>query len=249
MATQEAPPRLNKYQRFERAVAGVSEEWDDDVPLYSEPGSRRIYLELEQTVLQKALLAMDNPPVEWLRGAFESVDKWGRTSNAPAIGLRVMALHIYNSACAAGYREVPILIEELAFALRNPSSFEPLKGLTTLRDKEANDLEGSQGLTYYASPPGDLYFARYGYYDFEGGQITMPRLASDVTSPTESTNCHAYKVLAELYQHLVDISLKDSRFTVSSLARATAAFRESKAAASNASVTPVARSLAVSIPS
>ena len=228
---------LTKYERFERAVGDGAREWSEHTILDGEPGSRALYLSLEQFVVQQALQKMKNPPDDWTKGAFEAPIKFGRTGGAPVIGLRLMALHIYHATSAAGYSKPPILIRQLSRALSNPKSFDPLELLTALKAKEAYNVEHTQGLTYFSGQTDDLYYVKNGYYTIEGDRIVMPR-HNEVIKDHASTwlpnvserhfQCPAQKILRELYLHLVEICLKDSRFAASSLKNAILARTEQR---------------------
>lgn len=223
-----AAPKLSKFQRLERAFGQVADDWSDEVELEGEPGTREIYFSMSRMAIAKAFRLGKNLPLNWRLGV-------PRENNMPSgvvyDGIQVISLYSYHAALAAGCQGKDM--DELGKALRNPNSYQPLADITKQPSIIAGRVEAEHGLGLGVATFNDsLLLIGQDRYVLEDGVVIMPHLDLEIlrqraiaSKSRELTGggCHAHQAgeLEKIYQHIVDISVKDARLAAASLARAT----------------------------
>jgi hypothetical protein len=230
MATTEVPSKLSKYQRLEKMFAQVAEGWNEtEIELGGEPGTRKVFLSMAETVLRQVFRQSAALPLNWRLGV-QGID--GKPMGALYDGVRVLALYNHYASLAAGCQGIGI--ENLDAALRSGKSFEPLVEITELPSKIAGRVETEHGLDSATYDDG-IDLIQQDRYAIERGAITMPLLKFEIARQRLIAGenligggCRAHQAgqLEKIYQHFVTISLKDSRLAVASLARASKALTE-----------------------
>lgn len=226
MATVEAI-KLSKFQRLERAFGKVAESWSDDVELEGEPGTRDVYFSMSRMAIAKAFRLGKNLPLNWRLGV-------PRENNMPSgvvyDGIQVIALYSYHAALAAGCQGRDM--KDLENALRNPESYQPIADITKQPSIIAGRVEAEHGLGLgVATFDHSLFLIGQDRYALQGGAVVMPRLGLEIlrqraiaseTRELTGGGCHAHQAgeLEKIYQHIIDISVRDARLAAASLARA-----------------------------
>ncbi len=213
MATAIILHKLNRYQRFEKAVGEVAQNWRDDGELEGKPGTRAVHIAMSRLAIVRAIETGADLPADWAEQGSVAHD-----------GLRVMSLHCHYAALAAGCQGRSI--EDLEAALRHPDSFEPLRQITRLNHEIAGRVETEHGLNRSEYDDGIVLIGA-DRYSLEGGVIRMPLLSFEIVRQLaigeprrDGHGCRAAATLEDMRQHIIDICLADKRLAAASLVQA-----------------------------
>ncbi len=231
--------KANVYLRLEQAIASVADSWSEDIELDADPGTRSIHLLVARSVLRLAFKQMDSVPKAWGYGiSDEGIKKLGAPTKAPYAGCKVMALHTYHGALAAGTQGLDE--EMMKKALCHPASFDPLQRMTELSGEIAMVIERAHGLNHTRICDDGLFLVAENRYAIENGAVVMPRLEREISleqrdvldenigedatceqiaNVLNGKDCLAQKtgVLKDIHSHLVAICIKDTRLAIASL--------------------------------